>query len=100
MVECPRCKSTDVELTKSWDVKPKSGRGRAIRVSMYLCHSCNHKFRKAVKLEEAVQAESPATVEIVQPTATTQITATVETDSNEEQKESFLDKLKRSFHIF
>ena len=97
MVECPRCKSTDVELTKSWDVKPKSGRGRAIRVSMYLCHACGHKFRKAVKLEEAEKASSPAIVQATQPVT---IGSTANTADDSDQKESFFERLKRSFHIF
>ena len=97
MVECPRCKSEDVEVTKSWDVKPKSGRGKAIRVYMYLCKSCGHKFRKAVKLEEIEAVESTNTSQTIA------VASTVEAASAEtnipEHKESFFDKLKKSFHL-
>lgn len=84
MVECPRCKSEDVELVKSWEVRPKSKRGKAIKVSIYVCHSCGNKFRKAVKLEEV-----PA---IANPIATSTTTNT--------PKESFFERLKKSFHLF
>ena len=95
MVECPRCKSEDVELVKSWEVRPKSKRGKAIKVSIYLCHSCGNKFRKAVKLEEEeaiqpVAASIPVQAESSNP----------QTIADDEPKESFLDKLKKSFHLF
>lgn len=51
MVACPRCKSEDCELGKSWDVIPKSSRGRAIHVTMYSCKICSHKFRKATRFD-------------------------------------------------
>ena len=106
MVVCPRCQSMDVELVKSWDVKPKSGRGRAIRVSIYLCKTCNHKFRKAAKLEEAVSHVSKPSVAVEAPAVAPVIHANV-TPSDppaapvnlEPERLSFIDRLKRSFGL-
>jgi C4-type Zn-finger protein len=95
MVECPRCKSEDVEVTKSWDVKPKSGRGKAIRVYMYLCKSCGHKFRKAVKLEEIEAGASTNTPKPITIASTLQTSPAI----SEQPKESFFDKLKKSLHL-
>ncbi|MGP3666818.1 MAG: hypothetical protein ACKD6N_06695 [Candidatus Bathyarchaeota archaeon] len=51
MIKCPRCNSENVNANKSWDVIPKSGRGKPIHVTVYQCKDCNHKFRRATKLE-------------------------------------------------
>ena len=51
MIVCPRCKSEDYNVGKSWDVVPRSGKGRAMHVTMYSCKICGHKFRKATKLD-------------------------------------------------
>jgi hypothetical protein len=89
MVACPRCKSEDYDIGKSWDVIPKSGKGRAMHVTMYSCKICGHKFRKAAKLdvttnnaphfnnfdikptfklESAISFPKPAEVEVTHPT--------------------------------
>jgi len=100
MVECPRCKSEDVELIKSWDVRPKSKRGKAIKVSIYQCHSCGNKFRKAVKLEEAPVPSVKPALEV--PVAATPMatSAEVQTATSDTPKESFFERLRRSFHLF
>lgn len=51
MTGCPRCKNESVEVVKSWDVIPKSSRGRPMRVTLYLCNTCGYKYRKATKIE-------------------------------------------------
>ncbi len=101
MVECPRCKSEDVEVTKSWDVRPKSGRGKAIRVYMYLCKSCGHKFRKAEKIEETttVAIENPAKPIAVASATTENNPSEASVAAPEQTKQSFFDRLKRSLHL-
>jgi hypothetical protein len=51
LIVCPRCKSEDYNLGKSWDVLPKTGKGKAMRVTLYSCKTCGYKFRKALKLD-------------------------------------------------
>jgi len=53
LVICPRCKSEDSEEGKSWDVIPKTGKGKAMHVTMYKCRTCANKFRKAARLQVA-----------------------------------------------
>jgi hypothetical protein len=62
MTACPRCKSESAEVVKSWDVIPKSGRGKPMRVTLYLCNTCGYKYRKATKIEvqPTVQPLTPA----------------------------------------
>ncbi len=50
MVSCPECGSKDLQVLKSWEVAPKTRKGPAIRVTMYMCKN-GHKFRKVTKLE-------------------------------------------------
>lgn len=61
MTECPRCKSGNVEVVKSWDVIPKSGRGKPMRVTLYLCGTCGYKYRKATRIEipQSIQPTQP-----------------------------------------
>ncbi|MHC1590245.1 MAG: hypothetical protein ACXQTQ_04710 [Candidatus Hecatellaceae archaeon] len=99
MVECPRCKSEDVELIKSWDVRPKSKRGKAIKVSIYQCRSCGNKFRKAVKLEEASAPNTSPAINMSQSIAGS-VSEPQTVTVSDTHKESFFEKLKRSFHLF
>jgi len=83
-----------LNINKSWDVKPKSGKGRAMRVTLYACRSCGHKFRKAVKLEETPAVSEPSPMVEV---ATTGETAISPQSNDAPKKESFFDKLRRLF---
>lgn len=81
-----------MNINKSWDVRPKSGKGRAMRVTLYACRSCGHKFRKAIKLEEPTITEpSPMAV------AATGETETSPPSNDAPKKESFFEKLRRLF---
>jgi len=68
MSTCPRCKSENSEEIKSWDVIPKTGRGKPMRVTLYRCNVCGYKYRKATKIE----VPSPKVSE-VQPTPQIQV---------------------------
>lgn len=61
MIKCPRCNSENVNANKSWDVIPKSGRGKPIHVTVYQCKDCNHKFRRATKLEVETKTQPTET---------------------------------------
>ncbi|WP_309492811.1 tubulin/FtsZ family protein [Candidatus Hecatella orcuttiae] len=47
---CPTCGSGDLMVLKSWEVKPKTKKGPAMRVTIYSCES-GHRFRKTTKTE-------------------------------------------------
>lgn len=70
MTKCPRCNSENVNANKSWDVIPKSGRGKPIHVTVYQCKDCNHKFRRATKLEIETKIQ-PTETTTSQPTSLT-----------------------------
>jgi len=115
MIVCPRCKSEDYAEGKSWDVIPKSGKGKAMHVTMYSCNVCSHKFRKAtkldvptqnapqvnnldikpeVKLENTLAFPKPAAVELSSPTSVMeQKPSIIEVEAY--QHESLFQRIKR-----
>lgn len=86
LIRCPRCNSENVDANKSWDVIPKSGRGKPIRVTVYQCKDCNHKFRKATKIE----VETP-----VQPVETTTPQTSSLTSEQPSTSNSTVDEVMR-----
>ena len=57
MAICPRCKNEETDINKSWDVVPKSGKGRAMRVTLHSCNSCGNKFRTGARID--ISASTP-----------------------------------------
>jgi len=60
LIDCPRCKNEDCNEGKSWNVVPKTGKGKAMRVTLYSCSRCSNKFRKGVRIDApSISAVSP-----------------------------------------
>lgn len=47
--KCLKCAAEVTTPLKEWDIKTKSGRGAALRIKLFQCPNCGHKFRVTLK---------------------------------------------------